>query len=51
VAFVQFLHPGRVPGMLVLVAVILHVSVPGVDDGLSEVNQGVLILLGAPDWP
>ena len=39
VIFVEFLHPGRVPGMLVLVAQILHVSVVGVDDGLGEVNQ------------
>ena len=39
VSFVEFLHPGRVPGMLVLVARILHVSVVGVDDGLDEVNQ------------
>ena len=39
VSFVEFLHPGRVPGTLVLVAGILHVSVVGVDDGLGEVNQ------------
>ena len=39
VSFVEFLHPGRVPGTLVLVARILHVSVVGVDDGLGEVNQ------------
>ena len=39
VSFVEFLHPGRVPGTLVLVARILHVSVVGGDDGLSEVNQ------------
>ena len=38
-SFVEFLHPGRVPGTLVLVAGILHVSVLGVDDGLGEVNQ------------
>ena len=38
VSFVEFLHPGRVPGTLVLVAGILHVSVVGVDDGLGEVN-------------
>ena len=38
-SFVEFLHPGRVPGALVLVAGILHVSVVGVDDGLGEVNQ------------
>ena len=39
VSFVEFLHPGRVPGTLVLVAAILHISVVGVDDGLGEVNQ------------
>ena len=39
VSFVEFLHPGRVPGTLVLVARILHASVVGVDDGLGEVNQ------------
>ena len=38
VSFVEFLHPGRVPGTFVLVVGILHVSVVGVDDGLSEVN-------------
>ena len=39
VRFVEFLHPGRVPGTLVLVVRILHVSVVGVDDVLDEVNQ------------
>ena len=39
VTFVEFLHPGRVRGMLVLVPGILHVFVVGVDDGLGEVNQ------------
>ena len=39
VSFVEFLHPGRVPGTLVPVARILHVFVVGVDDGLGEVNQ------------
>ena len=39
VSFVEFLHPGRVPGTLVVVAGILHVSIIGVDDGLGEVNQ------------
>ena len=39
VSFVEFLHLGRVPGTLVLVARILHVSIVGVDDGLGEVNQ------------
>ena len=39
VSFVEFLHPGRVPGTLVLVVGILYVSIVGVDDGLGEVNQ------------
>ena len=39
VSFVKFLHPGRVPGTLVLIAGILHVSIVGIDDGLGEVNQ------------
>ena len=39
VSFVEFLHPGRVPSMLVLVIGILHVSVVGIDDGLSAENQ------------
>ena len=39
VSFVEFLHPGRVPGLLLLVARLLHVSVVGVDDGLGKVNQ------------
>ena len=39
VIFVEFLHPGQVPGTLVVVAGILHVFVVGVDDGLGEVNQ------------
>ena len=34
--FLEFLHPGRVLGMLVLVARILHVSIVGVDDGLGR---------------
>ena len=38
VSFVEFLHPGRVLGTLVLVARILHVSLVGIDDGLGEVN-------------
>ena len=38
-SFVEFLHPGRVSGTLILVARIVHVSVVGVDDGLGEVNQ------------
>ena len=39
VNFLEFLHPGQVPGTLVLVTRILHVFVIGVDDGLGEVNQ------------
>ena len=39
VSFVKFIHPGRVPGTLVVVAGILHVSVVGIDDGLGKVNQ------------
>ena len=39
VSFIEFLHPSRVSGTLVLVAGILHVSVVGADDGLSELNQ------------
>ena len=38
-SFVEFLHPGRVPGTLVLLVGILHASIVGVDDGLGEVNQ------------
>ena len=36
--FVEFLHPRRVLGTLVLVAGSLHVSLVGIDDGLSEIN-------------
>ena len=39
VSFVEFLHPGQVPGTLVLVTRILHVSIVGVNDGLDEVNK------------
>ena len=38
-SFVEFLHLGRVPGTLALVARILHVAIVGVDDGLGEVKQ------------
>ena len=38
VSFVEFLHPCRVTGTLVLVAGTLHVSVVGVDDDLGKVN-------------
>ena len=51
VFFIQFVHPGLVPGRFVLVALILHVFVIGVDDGRGEVKKGVLLLLllAAPD--
>ena len=38
VSFGEFLHPGRVPSTLVLVAGILFVSIVGVDDGVGEVS-------------
>ena len=39
--FIQFLLPHIVPGVLVLIALLLHLRVLGVDDGRGEVNQGV----------
>ena len=39
--FIQSLVPHTVPGILVLIALILHLHVVGVDDGRGEVNQGV----------
>ena len=39
--FIQSLMPHTVPGVLVLIALILHLRVVGVDDGRGEVNQGV----------
>ena len=41
VLFIQSLMPDIVPGVLVLLALILHLHVVGVDDGRGEVNQGV----------
>ena len=48
VFFIQSMHPGTVPGGLVVLALTLHVLVVGVDDGRGEFNQGVL-LRAAPD--
>ena len=39
--FIQSLMPHTVLGVLVLLALILHLRVVGVDDGRGEVNQGV----------
>ena len=36
--FIQSLMPHTVPGVLVLLALILHLHVVGVDDGLGKVN-------------
>ena len=33
--------PHTVPGVLVLIALLLHLRVVGVDDGRGKVNQGV----------
>ena len=41
VLFIQSLMPNTVPGVLVLLALILHLHVVGVDDSRGEVNQGV----------
>ena len=42
--------PHTVPGVLVLIALILHLHVVGVDDGRGEVNQGVqFVFVAAPD--
>ena len=40
VFFIQSLMPNTVPGILVLLALILHLHVVGFDDGRCEVNQG-----------
>ena len=48
--FIQSLMPHTVPGILVLIALILHLRVVGVDDGRGEVNQGVqFAFVAAPD--
>ena len=50
VLFIQALMPHTVPGVLVLLALILHFHVAGVDDGRGEVNQGVMfVVIAAPD--
>ena len=41
VFFIQSLLPGTVSGDSVILALILHLHVVGVDDGRGEVNQGV----------
>ena len=41
VFFIQSRMPNTMPGVLVLVALILHLHVVGVDDGGGEVDQGV----------
>ena len=48
--FIQSLMPHTVPGVLVLIALILHLRVVGVNDGRGEVNQGVqFVFSAAPD--
>ena len=48
--FIQSLMPHTVPGVLVLIALFLHLRVVGVDDGRGEVNQGVqFVFVAAPD--
>ena len=50
VLFIQSLMPNTVPGVLVLLALILHLHVLGVDDGRGEVNQGVqFVFVAATD--
>ena len=46
--FIQSLMPQTVPGVLVLIALLLHLHVVGVDDGRGKVNQGVQFV-AAPD--
>ena len=48
--FIQSLMPHTVLGVLVLIALILHLHVVGVDDGRGEVNWGVqFVFVAAPD--
>ena len=48
--FIQSLMPHTMPGVLVLIALFLHLRVVGVDDGRGEVNQGVqFVFVAAPD--
>ena len=50
VLFNQSLMPNTVLGVLVLLALILHLHVAGVDDVRGEVNQGVqFVFVAAPD--
>ena len=46
--FIQSLMLDTVPGVLVLLALILHLHLVGVDDGRGEVNQGVQFVVVAP---
>ena len=39
--------PHTMPGVLVLIALLLHLRVVGVDDGRGEINQGVLFVFVA----
>ena len=41
VLVIQSLMPNTMPGVLLLLTLILHLHVVGVDDGGGEVNQGV----------
>ena len=45
--FIQSLMPHTVPGVLVLIALFLHLRIVGVDDGRGEINQGVLFVFVA----
>ena len=48
--FIQSLMPHTVPGVLVLIALLLHLRIVGVDDGRGEVNQGVqFVIVTSPD--
>ena len=48
--FIQSLMSHTVPDVLVLLALILHLHVVGVDDGRGEVNQGFqFVFVAAPD--
>ena len=48
--FIQSLMPHTVPGVLVLIALFLHLRIVGVDDGQGKVNQGVqFVFVAAPD--
>ena len=48
--FIQSLMPHTMPGILVLLALILHLHVVGVDDGRGDVKQGVqFVFVATPD--